>query len=335
MHVSNRCHTWGDGTGSPVPHGWAGVSRLGQVQEMSRHEGVAPRTPSERVSHAELSVVIPCLNAAAGLARQLEALRAQEWPHDWEVIVADNGSTDATRAIAESYEKLLPSIRVVDAAQRRGRQHACNAGARAGGKAIVFVDADDEVAPGYLAAVGDALAEHPLVAARIDHMTLNNGWVLDGRSNAQGSALQDGFGFLPFGSGGTLGVHHDVFDALGGFSDEMHYAEDVDFCWRAQLAGIPIHYVPDAALRYQYRASLRAMYSQHRNFGRGSARLYRTYRDRGMSRRTSKVAVADWYGMAKSLIALRSRADCARLARRAGRNVGRLEGSARLRVWFP
>ena len=284
---------------------------------------------------AELSIVIPCLNAATCLPRQLDALAAQRWDRRWEVIVADNGSTDATAAVARTYVDRVPNLRVVDASARRGRQHACNAGARAAAAAIAFVDADDEVAPGYVAAIGDALAVHPIVAASIDHVSLNDGWTRESASGAQARALQDGFGFLPFGSGGTLGVRADVFDALDGFADDMHYAEDIDFCWRAQLAGLPIHFVPGAQLRYRYRPGIRSMYRQHRNFGRASALLYRTYRSHGMPRRDTRTCTREWLMIGKGAVALRSRADVARWSRRVGRCVGRLQGSAHYRVWYP
>jgi GT2 family glycosyltransferase len=284
---------------------------------------------------ADLSVVIPCLNAADVLPRQLEALTSQEWHGSWDVIVADNGSTDATAAIARSYESRLPSLRVVDASDRRGRKHACNAGARVAGRAIVFVDADDEIAPGYIAAVGEALAEHRIVAARIDDSTLNDGWIFESRSGSQSRDLQRSLGFLPFGSGGTLGVQYPVFEELGGFAANMDYAEDVDFCWRAQLAGVPIHFVSDAVVRYRYRPSLRSMFRQHRNFGRASALLYRTYRGRGMPGRATRACLHEWWGITKGFLLIRSRADAARWSRRLGRSVGRLQGSARYRVWYP
>jgi GT2 family glycosyltransferase len=284
---------------------------------------------------ADLSVVIPCLNAADVLPRQLEALTAQHWNGTWDIVVADNGSTDATRAIARSYQGRLPTLRVVDASERRGRQHACNAGARVAGRAVVFIDADDEIAPGYVAAVGDALAQHPIVAASIDDSTLNHGWILEGRSGTQSAALQHGLGFLPFGSGGTLGVQYPVFATLGGFADDMDYAEDVDFCWRAQLSGVPIYFVPDAVVRYRYRPSLRLMFRQHRNFGRASALLYRTYRESGMPGRPTRACLHEWWGLSKGFVLIRSRADAARWSRRLGRSVGRLQGSLRYRVWYP
>lgn len=286
-------------------------------------------------SRADLSVVIPCLDVARVLDRQLLALSEQAWDGNWEVIIADNGSTDATRAVANSFGDRLPGIRVVDASERRGRQHACNEGARAAGRAVAFVDADDEVAPGYVAALGDSLAAHSIVAASIDHATLNDGWTREGSSDVQTASLQNGHGFLPFGSGGTLAMRSDVFSALGGFAGDMDYAEDIDFCWRAQLAGYDIAFVPEAVLQYRYRPSLRSMYRQHRNFGRGAALLFRTYRTRGMPRRDLNEWSHEWMAVAKSMLFIRSRAGAARWVRRFGRNIGRLQGSVRYRVWFP
>jgi hypothetical protein len=77
------------------------------------------------------------------------------------------------------------------------------------------------------------------------------------------------------------------------------------------------------------------MYRQHRNFGRASALLYRTYRDRGMPRRSTATALSEWGTVVKAPLRMRSRAQAARWSRRAGRCVGRLEGSVRERVWFP
>src|SRR3954452_8254427 len=118
----------------------------------------------------KLSVGIPCLNAASTLGVQLAALTRQSWPGGWEVIVADNGSTDGSREIVESYRGRLPGLELVDASDRRGQAHARNAGAAAAsGDAFLFGDADDEVAPGWLAALGRALAVHEFVACRYDN----------------------------------------------------------------------------------------------------------------------------------------------------------------------
>src|SRR5262249_43908003 len=156
----------------------------------------------------------------------------------------------------------------VDASARRGRNHACNVGAAAAaGALIAFVDADDRVEPGYVAALAHALTRDPIVAARIDH-SLDPDWMHGVGSAVQTSALQNGFEFLPFGGGGSLGFRKSVFDELGGFRDGATLCEDIDICWRAQLAGYTISFVPDAVIQVRARSTLPQMYRQHRNYAR-------------------------------------------------------------------
>jgi GT2 family glycosyltransferase len=288
---------------------------------------------------ADLTVVIPCLNAVDLLPFQLEALARQEcheWQGVWEVIVADNGSTDGTRDVALSFADRLPGLRVVDGSARRGRHYACNVGVRnARGGSIVFVDADDEVAPTYVAAMGRALRDHEVVAARLDHLTLDPEWMAGVGSGFQTKGLEGGFGFLPFGAGCSLGFQRSVFEAVGGFRESATFCEDVDISWRAQLAGYRIEFVPDAVVHYRSRSTLRAMFRQHRDFGWARALLYRDYRAAGMPPRPSKAAFAEWLFIARAVPRLRSRAEAARWSRRLGRCVGRLQGSLRYRVWYP
>ncbi|HKV06504.1 MAG TPA: glycosyltransferase family A protein, partial [Thermoanaerobaculia bacterium] len=134
----------------------------------------------------KLSVVIPCLNAADTLGVQLEALAGQSWPGEWEVIVADNGSTDGSREVVERYRDRLPNLRLVDASDKRGQAHARNVGAAAAtGEAFLFCDADDEVAPGWLAALGRVLEDREFVACRYDNEKLNPEWVRRTHLNPQ------------------------------------------------------------------------------------------------------------------------------------------------------
>ncbi|MEN8145864.1 MAG: glycosyltransferase, partial [Gemmatimonadota bacterium] len=56
----------------------------------------------------ELSVVLPCHNAAATIREQLEALERQEWPGGWELIVVDNMCTDASMDIARAFADRIP-----------------------------------------------------------------------------------------------------------------------------------------------------------------------------------------------------------------------------------
>jgi len=89
------------------------------------------------------SVVIPAFDAAATLARAIESVRGQSWPVH-EIIVVDDGSTDATAAVARRFGE---AVRLIEQ-PNRGVAAARNAGAAAAtGDWLAFLDADDWYAP--------------------------------------------------------------------------------------------------------------------------------------------------------------------------------------------
>ena len=227
----------------------------------------------------DLTVVIPTLNAASVLPGQLEALAVQEWDGDWEVVVADNGSTDSTVAVASSYATRLP-LRVVGAAGRRSPGAAYNVGAAASeARWLLFLDQDDEVAPGYVRAMAEALVDHDFVAARMDCTTLNPGWVAQSRAPAQLNGL--GEGRYPYAYGGTLGVWRTAFEAMGGFDETWATAGDIDFSYRMALAGSPLTFVPDAVIRYRFRSTLPGLVRQAFAYGVDGARIRQRYAEAG------------------------------------------------------
>src|SRR3989441_5349546 len=175
-----------------------------------------------------LSVVIPCLNSADQLPVQLWALARERWQGRWEVVIADNGSTDGTREVAERFKDRLPRLLVVDASARRGASYARNVGARsASGEAFLFLDADDEIVPGYLPAMADALAHHDFVAAHRDSESLNTGWVRLSRRAHPCEGFRNFYGFLPHAGGTRIGVRRPIFESAGGFDErsEEHTSE--------------------------------------------------------------------------------------------------------------
>ena len=286
-----------------------------------------------------LSVVIPCLDAAATLPAQLAALAAQQHAGEWEVIVADNGSRDGSRAVAESFREHLPSLRVVDAGDRPGQAHARNAGAAAAkGDALLFVDADDEVAPGWLAAMAAALAEHPFVACRYDNETLNPEWVRETHLNPQrdGVTVYDYPPYLPHAGGGGLGIRRSLHESVGGFDETLPALEDTDYCWRVQRAGHGLAFAPDAVVRIRHRLDLRSLFRQGWRFGRWNVAMYKRYRPLGMPRLGVTPGLLRW---AKLLLVtplmLLTRRGRARWTWLMGWRLGRLHGCLAERVLAP
>jgi glycosyltransferase involved in cell wall biosynthesis len=125
-----------------------------------------------------LSVVITCHNAAQVLGSQLDALLGQTWRHPWEIVIVDNCSTDPLLEVVKRYQRRLPQLRVIIAGARKSQAYALNAGiAQARSTAIALCDADDEVGPGWVQAMGEALLEQDAVAGRVDTQKLNPPWL--------------------------------------------------------------------------------------------------------------------------------------------------------------
>ena len=77
----------------------------------------------------DVSVIIATYNGAPFIGRQLDSILNQVCAGEWEVIVADNGSTDMTRDIVLAYSQREIRLRLVDASQRKsGQAHARNVG---------------------------------------------------------------------------------------------------------------------------------------------------------------------------------------------------------------
>ncbi|MGH7824066.1 MAG: glycosyltransferase family 2 protein [Candidatus Binatia bacterium] len=228
----------------------------------------------------QLSVVIPCFNAAPTIGNQLEALCRQEWSQSWEVVVADNGSTDGTGGIVETYAGRLPGLRMIDASDRRGAAHARNAGARvAQGQAIVFCDADDEVGLGWLAAMGDALSRCDFAANRIDFAKLNPPSIYKNLKNAQGGGLQRVAypPYLPHAGGGGLGVKRAIHERVGGFDESLPYLEDTDYCFRIQLSGFELHFVPEAVMHVRFSSRPGSLFRQARMWAQYNVLMNKRY----------------------------------------------------------
>jgi glycosyltransferase involved in cell wall biosynthesis len=114
-------------------------------------------TPVPASRRPSVSVIVPARNEEASLRACLESLVAQDGGITFEIIVVDDGSTDRTRAIAESF----PGVRVIQPGPLppgwTGKNNAVTAGAReARGEWLLFTDADTVHKPGSLAR---ALAE--------------------------------------------------------------------------------------------------------------------------------------------------------------------------------
>jgi glycosyltransferase involved in cell wall biosynthesis len=265
-----------------------------------------------------LSVIIPCYNSEATLGVQLSALAAQVCRYSWEAIIVDNGSRDATSSLARSFADRIPALRVVDAAATRGAAFARNAGARvAAGSAFLFCDADDEMAPGYLEAMGGALDTHDFVACRYEVHKLNTSWLASARGErGQGTGPAGGYCHptLPYAGAGGLGIARAAHERVQGFDvtlKAMAGQEDTDYCLRVQLAGTPLVFVSDAVMHVRFRDSITGVFVQAWAWAESGAYVQRRYVPQEPSASVTRTAYDLSRHLAWKLVRVRSRSDAA------------------------
>ncbi|MBE9193365.1 glycosyltransferase [Gloeocapsopsis crepidinum LEGE 06123] len=276
----------------------------------------------------KLSVIIPCFNAADTIAVQLEALANQTWHEQWEIIVCNNGSTDNTVAIVNEYTKKIPHLRLIHALARQGPSYARNMGILAArGEAFAFCDADDEVALGWVAAMGEALNRHELVAGVLDYTKLNTTWRRRNHQQQSGLMYPQHSPYLPFAGGCNLGFKRSLYQAIGGFDESFLYVEDTEYCWRAQLAGAKIHLVPSAIVHYRFRSSLFSNYSQALKWSKAYLPLRQKYGGSLSIFSTLKLYLGGWRYLTFTILQVRSRGDFAEFLWQLGWKIGELQGA--------
>lgn len=285
----------------------------------------------------QVSIVVPVRNGAATLGEQLEALaRMDEAPCDVEVVVADNGSTDATAELAQAFVGRLP-LRVVGCGHASGINVARNCGVRAAsGDRVLLCDADDQVDAGWLAAMHRAFeAGGEVLGGPLDYRRLNPSTVRAWRGADQ-AHVDVLHGFLPAAHGANLGFTRAVFDAIGGFDERFRGGgDDTDFVWRAQLAGYTLQEVPAAIVHYRLRPTLGTHARQWYAYGRSEALLHQQFAASGMTRRPATALLRDvWWLLSRlplSVPLARRGAWLRRAAQLAGRLVGSLKHRA---LWW-
>jgi glycosyltransferase involved in cell wall biosynthesis len=286
-----------------------------------------------------ISVVMPVYNAAGVVGEQLDALAGQSYSGAWELVVADNGSTDGGPAMVRRWRDHIPGLRVIDASARRGAAAARNLGARAAaGDGLVFCDADDVVAPGWLAALAGALKDHELIAGMCDHELLNPGATANWHARSFETELPVTMGFLPYATSANMAVSRAAFFEADGFDEGFAAVgaagEDIDLSWRLQLRGHRLHFEPGALVHYRHRHDLREVWRQNLHYGMADVLLYKRYRAHGLRPRPLSQALRGFRGLLFRTPALMRRGSRGLWLRDAGHRLGRLQGSVQERMLF-
>jgi len=285
----------------------------------------------------ELSVVIPAYNEERSIGAQLDALLAQSWAGEWEIVVVDNRSTDATAAVVEGHAVRDPRVRLVRAPERAGLNFARNAGIAASrGRSFALCDADDLVAPGWVAAMGTALRDHDVVTGPLELDRLNPAWLAASRGRGDERGLPTFQGLFPTVHGNNMGMVRARFDAVGRFDldDRIIGVDDVELSLRIHQHGIAVHFEPAAVVHYRYRDETRALWRQGRTYGRARPLLVRRLREQGLPTPSRAAGWRSWVWLGAHLPDLRSHEGRAAWVWVAANRVGQVEGSVRYRSLY-
>jgi glycosyltransferase involved in cell wall biosynthesis len=213
-----------------------------------------------------LSVIMPTLNAAARLRDALASLAGQD--ADIEAVLVDGGSGDETVAIAAAQ----PGLRVVSAAGS-SIYEALNRGiAETRTPALVFLNADDILLPGALAAWRDALARAPecgIARGRATFVEIDAAGapiaIARANSRAAGPLTAELLLRGPCAIN-SLCVRRSVFDRIGPFDTRYRLAADRDWMLRAFEAGVGIVEFDRPVYRYLSHAGSSTLDRSRRNY---------------------------------------------------------------------
>lgn len=253
--------------------------------------------PSAQSTHGMalpfVSIIIPTLNCAHEVDACIAALRAQDYPASrFEIIVADNGSTDGSTA---RLEKL--GVKVV-VRPERGRSRALNAGlAAARGDIILTTDMSCIARPDWVSKVAACFADPQVgcVGGEIGLIRTHDNLALryqarSGYMSPLHALKRQKLPFLPFADGANASFRRVVFEEIGGFEESFFKAADVEICYRLLvLTDYKIVFCPDCVVEETGEPDLKALLRQRYRMGMGSNLMRARFPDfyaNGESRKT-------------------------------------------------
>lgn len=187
-----------------------------------------------------VSVIIPSYNRSQMLREAIKSVVSQDF-RDFELVVVDDGSTDDTHAVLETY----PEIQIVSQ-EHRGVSTARNAGVRAAhGDFLAFLDSDDLWRPSKLSAQVAFFKKNPAAGiCQTEEIWLRNGVRLNpAKRHRKGSGMIfERSVELCLVSPSAVMMRRTLFDEVGPFDESMPACEDYDL-WLRISSRFPIHLI--------------------------------------------------------------------------------------------
>jgi glycosyltransferase involved in cell wall biosynthesis len=238
------------------------------------------------MSALSVSVVIPARNEESCIAHCLTSLIGQDFPGDqMEVVVVDNGSTDATSSIARKF-----SVCVIEES-RLGIAKARNAGIRAAsGEIVAFLDADCVANPDWLRELLSGSDDEKIGCFVGDILPMPGGGLIADFVHDRCLISQEVLlsSFPPVAAGANIAYRKSVLEEIGYFDEAFAECEDGDLFWRfVKYDRFHFRFQRRAVVFHHHPSSLSVFLRRTRFEGRGLARFRLKHHDDIPKRMTS------------------------------------------------
>ena len=227
------------------------------------------------MEYPPVSVVMPVRNEERHLAEAVRHVLGQDYPGEFELVLAVGPSADRTGQIARDLAAAQPRLTVVP--NPTGQiPAALNAAVRVARHAVIArMDGHALMPSGYLATAVAALTETGAadvggVMAAVGVTTFQQAvaWAMTSKAGVGSAAFHTGGGAGPVDSV-YLGIYRRAaIERAGGWDEGMLRAEDWDLNYRIRARGGRIWFTPDLRVTYRPRLSIRTLAAQYFHYGR-------------------------------------------------------------------
>lgn len=234
-----------------------------------------------------ISVIIPAYNDSEGLQTTVNSLVAQDTATSYEVIVADNGSTDSTQQVAIDFQQRYPDIvKLVVEDEKQGSYAARNKAIEiARGDILCFIDADMTAPPHYLEEICRVFKESQAdyVGCRVEVYSEKK--TLAAKYNQiSGFKVDVDLKKNHFVPTCCLSVKADIFQKVGNFDARLESGGDYEFGNRVYRAGLKQVYTDSVTLKHPARWKFRSLMNKSKRVARGICQLAYYYPEQYRSR---------------------------------------------------
>ena len=248
-----------------------------------RHD--RPRQYHFMKKYSFYSIIVPSYNRKDEITELLASFKALTFPAErYELIIADDGSTDGTDALVKDFQKNCPFELQFYRQENKGPGAARNMGMlKAKGDFFIFIDSDCTVASNWLTAADKALhteqadafggpdsyrEDFPVLLKAINYsMTsfITTGGIRGHKKKRLGKYYPRSF---------NMGLSREIYDKIGGFG-KLRHGQDIEFSHRIIKSGAKVILAPDAVVYHKRRTSIRKFFRQVFNWGVARINLYK------------------------------------------------------------